>query len=428
MKKRILCLGLSVLLLIMGSSSQAMATEVSYTYKVPVSTVKVLVDHNGYSVDADKYVYFLGVEHSESFRVIEKDTWKTVYTGEIEKERYDKESGYYVSVGEFSEVVEPGTYFIETDIIGRSYSFEIAEEPMQKTFQSLLGAMGSIDYEETPKGVIDACFNMQALFMALHQHGATFEKDNDLITQLLKVAEWMTAIQDADTGSIYEDYEATAAFCGIMAVCADRFGKYEDGLAAEYTTAYKKAWKCLASWNKAAGQETYPEAYFYVNTQLYRYHQNKTYQTAIHTYLKNRKDSITDDRFSFYGAVAYLETEKGTDRDLCSGLMQELVEEAEKISEASKADTFLVYAEDIALDLEKALIIGLVDYITPSKEYEVILENMIHYILGSNESGKCYLTSDGQWELTDKAESWTAEWNGILLFCLSNLLDKESNN
>ncbi|MBE5876798.1 MAG: hypothetical protein E7290_07920 [Lachnospiraceae bacterium] len=427
MRKRILCLGLSLIMLTLGSSSRVMAAEFSYTYKIPVSTVKILVDRNGYGQEADKYAYFLGVEHGESFRVVNKSTWETVYTGEIEEEIYDKESGYYVSVGDFSEVTKPGTYFIETDIIGRSYSFEIEEQPMQTVFQELLSAMGTTAYEESANGVVDTCFMMQALFMALQQHGATFEKDNDLITQLLRAAEWMSAIQDEKTGSIYEDYEATAAFCGIMAVCADRFGKYESDLAAEYTAAYKKAWKYLTNWDKVSGQDAHPEAYFYANAQLYRYQYNKIYQKSVHTYLENRKTGITDNRFSFYGTVAYLETEKGTQRDLCSKLMQELVEEAEQISGTSKKNTFLVYSDDISLNLEKAVLIGLVDYITPSKEYEVILENMIHYILGSNAKGQRYLTKDSQWQTTDEAPDWSVEWNGILLYCLSDLLDKESN-
>ena len=161
---------------------------------------------------------------------------------------------------------------------------------------------------------------------------------------------------------------------------------------------------------------------------MYRYHYNKAYQKAIHTYLENRKTEIVENRFSFYGAIAYLETEQGTERDLCSKLMQELVEEAEVISQTSKKDVFSVYSDDIAVNLEKAVLIALVDYITPSKEYEVILENMIHYILGSNVQGQCYLMKDGQWQTFDQAENWTAEWNGILLYCLSDLLDKESNN
>lgn len=423
MKKRILCLGLSIILLIMGSSSRVVAAEFSYTYPVPVSTIKVLVDQNGYSTEADKFVYFLGVERGESFRVVDKTTRDVVYTGQIESMTYDKNSGFYVSIGDFTDFTNSGTYYIETDIIGRSYSFEVASQPMQVVFQNVLGAMGSITYEETAEGVIDACFMMQALFMALRQHGATFEKDNDLITQLLRAAKWMTSIQDPASGSIYDDYEATAAFCGIMAICANRFGKYENELAAEYIAAYKKAWKCLAAWDKSTGQDLYPEAYFYVNAQLYRYNYNKAYQNVIHTYLERNKKSVVGSRFSFYGAVAYLETEQGTNRDLCSKLMQQLVDEAEKISQTSKEDVFQVYSDDVAVNLEKAVLIGLVDYITPSKEYEVMLENMIHYILGSNALGMCYIAKDGQWQTVAQME-----WTGILLYCLSDLLDKESSN
>lgn len=428
MRKRILCFGLSVMLLIMGSSSRVVAAEFSYTYPVPASTVKVLVDRNGYSAEADKFVYFLGVEHGEGFRVIDRTTWDVVYTGQIEGQAYHKDSGFYVSVGDFSDLSTPGTYYIETDIIGRSYSFEVASNPMQTVFQEMLTAMGSVSYEESAEGVKDACFMMQALFMALRQHGATFEKDSDLITQLLRVAQWMSSIQDAETGSIYQDYEATAAFCGIMAICADRFGKYENELAAEYIAAYKKAWKCLVAWDKATGQDLYPEAYFYVNAQLYRYQYNKVYQSVIHAYLEKNKRPMINNRFSFYGTVAYLETEKGTDRDLCSMLMQALVDEAEQVSQVSKEDIFRVYAGDVAINLEKAALIGLVDYITPSKEYEVILENMIHYILGSNPTGRSYMDENGYWQVEGAPDSQKIEWMGIMLYCLSDLLDKDNTN
>ena len=46
-------------------------------------------------------------------------------------------------------------------------------------------------------------------------------------------------------GSMFEDYEATAAFCGVLAQSADAFGQYDANVSKEYRAASQKAWKWM---------------------------------------------------------------------------------------------------------------------------------------------------------------------------------------
>ena len=55
------------------------------------------------------------------------------------------------------------------------------------------------------------------------------------------------------------------------------------------------------------------------------------------------------------------------------------------------------------------------------------MENTIDCIEGRNEEGSRYLGEDGTWMEAEKTQNRTPEWNGILLFALSDLLDDTGN-
>lgn len=387
--------------------------------KIPVSTVKVLVDRNGYLIGRDKTVNFLGENMGTAFRVVEEASQEIVYTGTIMNKTYLAEQEQYVSQGDFTELEEPGSYYIETDIIGRSYTFEIAEDTYSSVFENLIQAGKNLEYEQSPETVCNIAFSMNALMLALQCHGTLFEKDNDILSQIRSRADLLVSLQDEKNGNLYEDYEATAAFCGIMAMCSHVFEKYDAQVSKEYMAAALKAWDYLEK------QEGSSKASFYAAAQLFRAKGGFPYHTIIMQYLSEHKADIAEERFAFYGAVTYLRTELNTNKELCSSIMQTLVDETERICQTAKHNPYLVYDEEISVNLSKVLMICVVDYITPSNEYEILLENTLHYILGRNENGYRYLNGDGSWAKTAKTAEQTAEWDGIILYCLSDLLDKE---
>ena len=100
---------------------------------IPKSSVKVMVNRYGYLPDSEKKVIFTGDRMGETFRVVNADTCEVVYSGKIESK--DKEQN--ISQGNFSTVTAEGTYYVETDIIGRSYSFIIGKDVYNELFQDI---------------------------------------------------------------------------------------------------------------------------------------------------------------------------------------------------------------------------------------------------------------------------------------------------
>lgn len=457
MVKRVFCLFLAVMLMLTGcgntQSSQTQQTVMQetetkeqiveevytveqpvlageITFELPVSMVRALVDRNGYQPDREKYVLFLGENITGEFRVVREADWEVVYTGMIHKSTMQGDARYVnIGIGDFSAVTEPGNYYIEQSQVGRSYSFAISETVYEPVFQGLIENM----LTELPQAeavsaanICDVSFGMHSMMLALQCHGVLFEKDNNLVMQLLELAEWLMSFQDETTGSMFEDYEATAAFCGVLTQSAAAFGKYDADVAKNFTAAAKSAWIWMEK-NPDMARE-YPSAQFYAASQLYKTEGSWGYKTTIEKYLETRTTRITSDRFAFYGSVIYLNTIKGTNRDLCTKIMQELVDETEEISRKAKENPYLVYSNDIAQNLQKVLLICFVDYITPSNEYAVIIENTLHYLLGRNETGGRYLNEAGAWVSSDMTAGKTLEWNGILLFCLSDLLNTAADD
>lgn len=449
MGKRMICLFLTVVFLLTGCSNTSLEAtknpesvakeqvkEETYTveqtvlageisFELPVSTVRAMVNRNGYQTDRDKIVFFLGENLTGGFRVIRETDWEVVYSGTLQKASTQGDDRYAgISIGDFSAVTEPGIYYIEQDQVGRSYSFTISETSYEPVFQGVLQNIRNELPQAESVSAEDICnvsFGMHSMMLALQCHGVLFEKENDLVTQLLETAEWLMTFQDKSTGSMFADYEATAAFCGVLAQSADTFGKYDAKVSKQFMAASQKAWKWLEKQTEQA--RSYPSAQFYAAAQLFKTEGIKNYKVILEKYLETRKTKITEDRFSFYGSVIYLNTVKDTDRDLCTRIMQELVDETEEISRKVKENPYLVYSDDISQNLQKVLLICFVDYITPSNEYAVIIENTLHYLLGRNETGSRYLSEAGTWISVDATAGKTLEWNGILLFCLSDLLN-----
>lgn len=454
MEKRLVCLFLAAILVLSGCGN--LVTEMTAkqdselegqvkkeTYSVqqpvrmeevsmelPVSTVRAMVDRNGYEADRDKIVVFLGDNLTGGFRVISETDWKVVYSGTIQKASMKGDDCYEnIYLGDFSAVTEPGIYYIEQDQVGRSYTFTISESVYGPVFDGFLENIVTELPETENMSAKDICnisFGIHSMMLALQCHGVLFEKDNDLVTHLLETAEWLVTFQDAKTGSMFEDYEATAAFCGILAQSADAFGKYDANVSKDFMAASKKAWRWLEK--QTQGAKEYPSAQFYAAAQLFKVEGLRSYGLTIEKYLESRTTKITEDRFAFYGSVIYLNTVKNTDRDLCTKIMQELVNETEEISRQAKENPYLIYSDDIAQNLQKVLLICFVDYITPSNEYAVIIENTLHYLLGRNETGTRYLDEAGGWLSVDATSGRTLEWNGILLFCLSDLLNDAADD
>ncbi|MBD5542694.1 MAG: hypothetical protein HDR01_00250 [Lachnospiraceae bacterium] len=107
-------------------------------YEKPSSRPGVLVDRNGYGIESEKVALFRGEGLSQEFTVVNQETKQVVYKGKIQKKTYSEIDKEYISKGVFTELTEPGTYYIETSVIGQSYPFEIKEDVYGQIYSDIL--------------------------------------------------------------------------------------------------------------------------------------------------------------------------------------------------------------------------------------------------------------------------------------------------
>lgn len=408
----------------------------SYGVEMPVSTPSIYVDAAGYVSGREKKVVFVGDRHGKTFDLVRSRDGEVVYTGMIPEGTRDGLSGKTFSVGDFTEFDEQGTYYIHTDIVGQSYPFGIAGDTYEKLFLSMLRNVSDANLQESPEGVCDVSFGMHVIMYSLQCNGSLFEaayahlgeheQDKQLVTQLLYMAKWLMSQQRTD-GSLYGDYEATAAFCGIMTMTRDMFGRYEASVDKEYHQAAEKAWDWLD--RQTCDTDSRKSARFYAAAQLFHSEGSEGYRTIAEEFLQEKEEDYSGERSVFYGVLAYISAPKDTDRDLCTHIMKDMVDRVKAICGEVKEDAFFgIGTRTLESTMSNMLHLSFVNYLTPSKEYTVIIENTIQYIGGLNEDGICYMGPDGMWRNIDTTRERNFEWNGIMLFSMSDMIKNIGGN
>ncbi len=431
-----------------GQQTEAMAQELPvaeknhaalllhYGIELPVSRTKIYVNQAGYKASGSKMVLFCGDMEGKTFRVVRKSDRKTVYTGVISPMETDAMSGASLCFGDFTQMMDQGNYYIEADVVGQSYPFSIAEDAYETFFIGLMRNVSDAQFAQTAKGVCDVSLGMHILMYSIQRNGTLYEEaykyisaenaEKNLIVQLLYMIDWLMEQQGSD-GSLYGDYEATAAFCGITAMSREFFGSNETIVSKELLDAAKQAWSWLRE--QSCESKEYKAARFYAAVQLSKTDNAEEYQTIVNSFLERRLEDYTKNRFIFYGILAYLSAEKNTDRDLCTYIMMCLVDKTEQICIGAADDAwFGTGARTIEDSLLNILLLGFINDVTPSKEYTQIIENTIQYIGGQNETGNCYVNAEGIWLAAENTQGRNLEWNGILLFGVSNMLMNLSNS
>ena len=94
---------------------------------------KIAVNLNGYDCNGLKLAYFKSDKVGDAFQVINKDTKEVIYDGKILEEK----------VGYFTEITEPGTYYIKSPVIGQSYPFTIEESKYYDLLKDSLNQFGN---------------------------------------------------------------------------------------------------------------------------------------------------------------------------------------------------------------------------------------------------------------------------------------------
>lgn len=91
-------------------------------YEPPITTNQV-----GYRSESKKTAVFRNADNESEFSVVNADTNKVVYTGQLSDDINNIYAGEINKLGDFSSVTETGKYYIKCGNLDNSYTFEISD-------------------------------------------------------------------------------------------------------------------------------------------------------------------------------------------------------------------------------------------------------------------------------------------------------------
>ncbi|MBO6015424.1 MAG: glycoside hydrolase family 9 protein, partial [Lachnospiraceae bacterium] len=416
-----------------------------FSYEKPKDNPHILLNRSGYPTVSGKLAFFAGKQLPETFSVVDVEERKVVYTGLIENAAYDEDTGNYFASGDFSELEREGEYYLQAELIGRSYDFQIKADVYDQIYDHILESLyyhrcgsnlsGKSDANNHPACHTGECViegTQEFLDVTGGWHtDSNFDKDvaesTRMVSDLLLTYEFLYAghsvheesemqsmqtllgevfyevnfllkMQDGKTGAFYagvesrqpakesspekdeRDFvvrdisdEATAECAAVLAQFARVYKSTDDALSMQCLQTAIKAFQYLER------KGVLSEATYFAACELYK----TTGTTAYAQYIlrcRERLDtsvsandiaaadgelSATDRKI--YGDIAYLTTTYPVNLELCTELMNSLMNEAEEVSLCAKRDDYRVYSPDgkhASRDiLEGAFVLAVIDHI-----------------------------------------------------------------
>lgn len=440
---------------------QSMLSAPQLDYEVPDYGPGVLVNRRGYPVEADKVAVLKGKKLPEQFNLVNVDTNETVYTGDVEKRGAAGSIDGYYGYADFSEFSLAGNYYIECDILGQSYAFEIRDKMYESIFDEVLQTVKSetdrmtSQPDELSEKEFLVCMEQMIILLLSYElypqaHGSS---EGGQIPQILEImaqlVRHMSLRQDIKSGSTGgNEYAYAAAFAKFSYL----YQSYDSRYATEILNLADKAWR-FAQKEEAAGDTLdsmkRSDAQFglLAAAELYRATGQYKYRSIILDYGKTHYDenivtgSVSDpdgqnteagketlSRGEGLAQVTYLSTRQKVDVDLCGRFMKEMMLEAEEIAKgASGNDVTLkdIHTEDeIDMLVWDMVILSVVEYVITNHEYGQIIENRHHYFNGRNLDAFRYWNTEADKDenrvLLNDNPIWTAGYLLMLSEMLAN--------
>lgn len=405
-----------------GYMAETLGLTPDFSYERKAEKPNIQVDRQGYLPKSAKVAIFQEEELPERFQVIDRDSGECVYEGEVRSLR-ETEEGAFVGYGNFSDVEKEGNYYIQSDRIGCSCYFVIGKDVYLETARKY----GSIIETGTPTETLEICETISSLLTAYEMYpdlilqiwesgieaNETPDGGGEFFRMLRRETDLLLSLQDERTGGIYGEVEmsrekeegqemrgeAAAAFAGTMAKYSYLYQQYDWDYANTCLKAAAKAWRYSEGLQGAYVQSEDEEKggtgeKFYAAAELYR----ASNEIIYHNYILQNQEVLLDSEEDFYGLMAkvtYLSTRRDVDQELCGELMEELMEEAKHIAEASKDGLFLVKNKKTSDILWDMTVMALANYAIMNYEYVTVIENNVHYLMGRNEETEILLQDPG---------------------------------
>lgn len=426
------------------------------TYEVPVSAPHILVDQIGYLTGGEKTAVFKGARLPEEFEVIHAETGEVVYSGTIRESQKPEVGDELVGYGDFTELKEEGTYYVQSDILGRSYNFSIGdqvydalfadavavfketqEKRLRLDFTEEVGEEGQKQLQggwftdsEGNQEVTVACEAMMVLLTAYELYPSAFETNTgaaggepELLSLLRSETEWLLQLQNEGDGGVYggvyaytaqgeTEYrigevnpEATACFAAAMAKFSYVYQGYDQQYASGCLRASDRAWKYIDRLQDGKERDI-SDILFSAAAELYRASGQQGYHSAARQFLKEGVNP-GESHWDTYGTITYLSTRQYVNKDYCAAIMKQLMAYAEEVSLSARGGIYFTEGNE-NLDNTKALlwnmvILSVADYVITNHEYATVIENHQHFFLGCNTKAACLA------EVADCDKIWNEE-------------------
>lgn len=354
-------------------------------YSVPRTFPNVLVDTRGYMAGCEKRAAVRGHELPDTFRLIDAETEEEVYSGQLEKITYNDELGLYTGIACFDEYITEGTYYLECDLVGQSYRFDIQASMYAELFQEIYGIQMEAcrDHSLT---IADA----MSLLTVYEWYSEVFpDEDGDQIPDVLKALQsWI---------SYMEESEPEAGDDALYAAFLAKFGYNYQKFDQTYAT------DCLRRASTVFGQVqttlSRDADAFFALTELYRATGLYTYRNQISDYKSffQNNGSYLEETSYLYGTMTYMATRQRVDVELCALFMNTLTNRGEEISKRYEDMIHPVAARNNGADdlLKSAVELSCANYVLNSYQYTQITEELLHYLMGQNAESVCFYPEEG---------------------------------
>ncbi len=429
-----------------SGNRKTMLDEPSVDYEIPGVYPSVTVDLMGYEVGRDKEAVLSAPRLPAFYEIKDAATDDVVYQGSVKRKDIESKDGMSAGVIDFSGLNTVGTYYIETEILGRSKVFKVKENVYDDLLKSGFAKLHGLRCEDChnasvplesdsgrmidvkggwhtsdngEKDVVEGCLALMDICTIYEFYPKLFTDDYeisesgnripDILDEAAYEAEWLLLMQNKDSGGVYasvsfgasqqnqssvalvvrsETTRSTAYFCACMAKVSFTFKRFNIDLSNKAMQASVLAWKCLEA-NKGIVDS---EQMFRAATELYRLTGQDTYKNVVNDFLKANADKPYDSRPVLDGAITYLSTARATNVGFCTLLMDSLMKREETKVALSNASSFEVESEDAEPEdvLRTAFEYAIVDYINSSIEYVRGEEDCLHYVGGRNAISKNY--------------------------------------
>lgn len=407
-----------------AEEGDALASEFEISYEKIEYTPNVIVSQFGYDAESKKYVYFKGEELTENFYVYEQGSDLLIYEGIIEK---TEDSGYYV--GEFSDLKQEGTYYIQTEKIGESYPFTIKQElEYDQIYRILLENFSAQDpnkYTDREKlGELFPVLVAHEMYPTAFFDGDLSEVPNgipDILDYLIEVADIL--LQNQSQGTMHaKDLFLDAAF---FAKLSNAMEGYDKELATQFkNTATECYINAESEMKDELGQEDcYIEAYF-AATELYRIKGGYSYKIDCIAYANEIPNNDKEINYIFYADMTLMSTRRSVDVAFCNSRMEELRTHIVAWNEEFGKYPFFYSADNMQGLLNHGLEVLWILSLDYNEEYANFSSEILDYVTGLNLEGVSYVPEIG-YTISKETVSENLEWNNQYLIMICRYMQQE---